>query len=84
VSDILDVPIEYSPQSGGALGIACLAGYATGCFSDLSTIRDRWLDQPEMTTPHPEARALYDRLYGVYCALDEELGPQMARLAPDG
>ena len=84
VSDILDMPVEYSPQSGGALGIAYLAGYATGCFSDLSTIRNQWLGPPEVTSPHPGARAVYDRLYGVYSALDEELGPQMARLAADG
>jgi xylulokinase len=80
VSDILEREIEYAPQSDGSLGIAYLAGMGTGFFSDMRPLCADWLGQREWTTPTHENRAIYERLYALYCELDEALRAPMARL----
>jgi xylulokinase len=75
VAAILDTPVEYHPAASGALGIAFLAGYATGHIADFAAIRSAWLAHPEITQPDPAAVAVYRRLQTVYDCLDGMLGP---------
>jgi len=79
LADILETSVEYHPAASGALGIAFLAGYATGQISCFETIRDTWLAQPVVTLPAPAAE-MYRRLYQVYTCLDDMLGPVYAML----
>ncbi len=81
VADVLDTPLEYHPRSSGALGIAFLAGYATGLLDNFNLIKTRWLREPEITRPDPLACAEYDRIFPVYCEFDRVLAQPFARLA---
>ena len=80
LADILETSIEYHPAASGALGIAFLAGYATGRIDGFEAIRDAWLAQPAVTEPDPTRKAVYRSLYQAYCYLDETLGPVYAIL----
>jgi xylulokinase len=80
IADVLETPLEYHPQSSGAVGIAFLAGYATGNISDLRAIKTAWLVDPIIVQPRPEAVEIYRQLYPVYCHLDRTLGPAFAML----
>jgi xylulokinase len=85
MADVLNTPVEYHPSGGGALGIAFLAGYAVGLLKDPNLIRTKWLRQPEVLHPDPQARARYDRAYASYCEFDQALAAPFAHLAaPDG
>ncbi len=81
VADILATPIEYYPGSGGALGIAFLAAYATGAVDRFEAIRDIWLGAPEITRPNPANTQRYHDLYRLYCYLDDSLAPAFEMLA---
>ena len=80
MADILDTPLEYHPKSSGALGIAFLAGYATGRISGLRAIKTDWLVEPIVVRPQSAAAEIYHRLYQVYCHLDQILEPAFAML----
>jgi sugar (pentulose or hexulose) kinase len=80
VADILGAPIEHHAQASGSLGIAFLAAYATGQVSNFAAIRDAWLAGPEITTPDPGTRRIYDDLYRLYCHLDSSLATAFAML----
>jgi xylulokinase len=81
VADILATPVEYHPAGSGALGIAFLAGYATGRMVDFGAIKSAWLAHPESTQPDPEAVAVYGRLQAVYNCLEGMLGPAYQALS---
>jgi xylulokinase len=80
VADILDAPIEHHPQSGGSLGIAFLAGYASGLVGRFEAIRDTWLVGPELSVPDAGRRRHYEELYRLYCHLDSGLSAAFAML----
>ncbi len=84
LSDILEVPLEYHASSGGAVGIAFLAGYATGYVKDFRVIRTTWLADPVITQPEPGAVEIYRQLYPVYSYLDRTLEPAFAMLQEEG
>lgn len=81
VADTLDAPLEYHPQSGGPLGSAFLAGYASGLIDDFMAIKQRWLCQAETTLPDPAAVACYRQLFPLYETFDQALAEPFARLA---
>ncbi len=80
LADILETSIEYHPAASGALGIAFLAGYATGHIAGFESIRDAWLAQPAVTVPDPTTYGVYRSHYQAYCCLDETLGAVYAML----
>jgi len=80
LADILETPVEHHPAASGALGIAFLAGYATGQVAGFRIIRDAWLAEPGVTAPNPATTEVYRQLYQVYCHLDDTLGPVYALL----
>ncbi len=79
-ADVLETPLEYYPGSSGALGIAFLTAYALGMTCQFNDIKYRWLSNPEVTHPQPEAVKVYRRLFPVYCAFDEALAEPYAQL----
>ncbi len=78
------MPLEYHASSGGAVGIAFLAGYATGYVKDFRAIKTTWLADPMITHPEPGAVEIYRRLYPVYNHLDRTLEPAFAMLQQEG
>ncbi len=81
VADVLDKPLFYHPGSSGALGIAFMAGYATGLVDDFKRINTRWLHGAELTQPDRAACADYERLFHIYCEFDQALAKPFAELA---
>jgi sugar (pentulose or hexulose) kinase len=81
MADVLDTPLAYHPCSGGALGIAFLAGYAVGIVDDFRQIKTGWLHGPGVTQPDRASHAEYDRLYPIYCEFDRALAEPFAELA---
>jgi xylulokinase len=87
LADILAREIEYFPGASGALGVAFIAAYATGCVERFEDIRDHWLSGPVLTRPIPANAERYDALYRVYCCLDDGLDQAfelLASLTSDG
>jgi xylulokinase len=70
-ADVLAAPVAYHPAASGALGIAFLAGYATGRVRSFDEISQGWLAQPQLTLPDPPASTVYSGCYEAYCRLDE-------------
>ena len=75
LADILETSIEYHPAASGALGIAFIAGFATGYIAGFEVIRDAWLVQPAVMAPDPTTFGVYRALCQAYCYLDDTLGP---------
>jgi xylulokinase len=84
MADMLEMPLEYHPQSAGSLGIAFLAGYATGLLPDFAAIKAGWLAHPEVVHPDPTAARIYRRNYTTYLALEQALAPVFASAGQDG
>lgn len=82
MADVLGRDIEYHPQSGGSLGIAFLAAYASGLVGSFATIRDAWLADPTVSRPNLSTRRTYDDLYRLYCHLDDSLATAFAMANP--
>jgi xylulokinase len=80
LADVLETGLEYHPLSGGAVGIAFMAGYAAGVIPDFRAIKTAWLVDPLVVRPQPSAVETYRRLYPVYCFLDQALEPAFAML----
>jgi xylulokinase len=80
LADILETAIEHHPAASGALGIAFLAGHATGRLASFEALRHTWLAEPTITNPDAAAQAVYRARYQAYCLLEEVLGPVYALL----
>ncbi|MCC6147045.1 MAG: hypothetical protein IT308_05705 [Anaerolineaceae bacterium] len=81
VADILKTPLEYYPAASGALGIAFLAGYAAGLIQDFGTIKNTWLQDPQITLPDEQASSVYDHYFEIYCNFDRQAAATFAKLA---
>jgi hypothetical protein len=77
----LDTRLEHQADASCALGVAFIAGYATGLIDDFSLIESRWLREVEVIQPQPAAADLYRRLFPVYCEFDRALAQPFAHLA---
>jgi L-ribulokinase len=79
-ADVLGQPmlIAGSPQTpalGGAIAAAVTAGAAAGGHDDWDGAQDRMTSiKDKRFTPNPEARRVYDELYGVYRRLHDGFG----------
>ncbi len=81
VADVLGTSLEYYPVASGALGIAFLAGHATGLIPKFEDIKHVWLTSPEMTLPDPRSASAYERYYDIYCDFERQMTAPFARLA---
>lgn len=75
LADVFNMPVEYNPKSGAALGIAYFAGYSLGLFNDFKTIRRGWLSQMEITQPAPGNAEQYKKCFDAYKRINEALSP---------
>ena len=74
-ADVLGTTVRsYPSHPGSALGVAFLAGMATGVFSSWEQIHD-FLTDYRVYTPNPENVPIYNRAYGIYRDLYQALKP---------
>ena len=72
-ADVLNAEVTSFPgHTGSSLGVAFVAGMATGAFSEWSQI-DRFLQDRIVDRPDPTTRSVYDERYATYRALYESL-----------
>jgi xylulokinase len=80
-ASVLGAPVtSFRGHPGSCLGVAFVAGMASGVFDDWAQI-DRFLSDPVVNKPNPADAAVYDRRYAVYRELYErvrDLFPQVA------
>ena len=74
-ADVLGTTVRsYPSHPGSALGVAFLAGMATGVFSSWEQIHD-FLTDYRVYTPNPENVPIYNRAYRIYRDLYQALKP---------
>jgi len=79
-ADVLGMPItSFRNHPGSALGVAYLAGAATGLFRGWSDV-DLFLQEPYVTEPDPGCRGVYDHGYRLYRQIYEHLRPDFQLL----
>ena len=67
VSDITGVEQYCVNQPLGApLGAAFLAGLGTGIFSDISSLKDEWIEIGRKVKPNPDVHKTYQKYYKLY------------------
>jgi xylulokinase len=67
-ADICGIPIEIaSTEESGALGVALLAGVASGIWPDLETATSNACRVSARYEPDPEATEAYDGWFELYC-----------------
>ena len=80
VSDVTGVPQTVISPSNAALGVAFLAGKATGSFERVSDVR-RWARPEREVHPREKVHDVYQRYYAVYRRLYERTKEEMHELA---
>jgi len=81
ISDVLNMPVEYHPNSSGSLGIAYMTAYSLQFISDFQDICTHWLAGSELIFPQPDNAALYQRYFSIYEQCDRVLADPFAALA---
>ncbi len=72
-ADVLGFPIvSFRVHPGSSLGVAFVAGMATGMFDNWTQI-DLFLTNREINMPNPENAAVYNRQYRIYRELYQRL-----------
>ncbi|MBX3070350.1 MAG: FGGY-family carbohydrate kinase [Thermomicrobiales bacterium] len=72
-ADVLGADVtSFQGHPGSSLGVAFVAGMATGAFDAWSDI-DRFLQNRVVNEPNPSHRAIYDQRYATYRELYERL-----------
>jgi xylulokinase len=79
-SDVTGLPQTVIAPSNAALGMAFLAGSASGIFSQISDVR-QWARSEREVQPREEVHALYQKYYAVYRRLYEQTKEEMHDLA---
>ena len=80
VSDVTGLPQAVIAPSNAALGMAFLAGYASGIFSQISDVR-RWARPEREVHPRQEIHDVYQKYYAVYKRLYQQTKEEMHDLA---
>ncbi len=80
MSDVTRLPQVVIAPSNAALGMAFLAGYASGIFSQISDVR-LWARSEREVQPREEIHAVYQKYYAVYRRLYEQTKEEMHDLA---
>jgi xylulokinase len=81
VSDITGLEQEYVAAADAPVGDAYLAAHAMGAVDKLSDMKSSWLQPTSPTQPDLGAHARYERLYRVFCNLDDVLRPSFHELS---
>ena len=80
MSDVTGLPQTVIAPSNAALGMAFLAGYASGIFRQISDVR-RWARSEREVQPREDVHAVYQKYYAVYRRLYEQTKEEMHDLA---
>lgn len=81
-ADIYNVPIcTLEADEGGVLGVALMSAVAVGFVDDLEAGAEKLLKVKKIYQPRPENRAIYDRMYKVFCELHDVLQPSFKHMA---
>lgn len=76
-ADVTGVPVRVPEHTeGAAVGVAMLAGIATGIFGDEQHAAQRVVSAAGRYEPRAEFKARYDALFGIYLCLYERLREQ--------
>lgn len=79
-ADVLGTPVtSFRGHPGSCLGVAFVAGMASGMFDDWAQI-DRFLSERVVDEPDPAEIAVYDERYAVYREMYERLKDLFPRL----
>jgi xylulokinase len=82
LASVLATPLESVEASeGAAYGAALLAGAGVGVWPNVASACTATVQPGEITAPHAEWQAEYERLYPVYQSLYPALKPTFAALA---
>ena len=81
VADVLGTSLEYYQAASGSLGIAYLAGYATGLIPDFRSVKTDWLKEPIISNPVPACFEVYNHYYELYCQFEHQMTAPFAQLA---
>ena len=68
-------------DEGGVLGVALMSAVAVGFVDDLEAGAEKLLKVKKIYQPRPENRAIYDRMYKVFCELHDVLQPSFKHMA---
>ncbi len=83
-ADIINLPVTITHTSEAAsLGVAMLAGWATGIFDSLEEAAARWIQPRRTFMPRPERADYYQRRLATYSALYQDLRRSYALMARD-
>ena len=66
ISDVFDFPIEYPSKANAAIGIAYLAGYSIGVFSDFDYLARKWIPITDVSLPKKDNVPIYQEYFNVY------------------
>lgn len=79
-SDVTGIPIAVSANDAAScLGAAILAGVGTGIYPDFEAAVQRCVTVTRTHTPDPSTRAVYDKSYGIYREIYENLKETMRK-----
>lgn len=75
VADVLDLTLEKAKTDDSSFGTAMLAAVGIGWFADYAEAAERCVKVSSVTEPNPENRAVYDRCFRKYKAVQAALAP---------
>ncbi len=77
-ADVLGKPVLVPESAPTSIGSGIFAGLAAGVFTSLAEGQEKMCPKHKVFTPHSEASAVYERLYGLYRKLYFGLGQRNA------
>lgn len=75
VADVLGMSMEKVKVDDSSFGTAMLAAVGIGWFESYAQAADRCIEIDCVTTPNPEAQAVYDKVFAKYKAIADALAP---------
>lgn len=66
ISDLFDMNVNILNSEGTTLGVAILAGVATGIYSDLDTVIEKYIYKEKIYKAIRENKEQYDKIYLIY------------------
>ncbi|MBR3836758.1 MAG: xylulokinase [Clostridia bacterium] len=75
VSDVLGLPMEKVKVDDSSFGSAMLAAVGIGWFESYAQAAEACIEIDSVTTPNPEAQAVYEELFPRYQAIARALAP---------
>ena len=81
VSDVFNRPILRPAGCDASFGAALLAGVGIGVFPSAAQAVERCTKVRDTLQPNPDAIAVYEKLFPLYCRIHDDLAGTYAELA---